>query len=111
VIEPEGRISGKTSLERSFYISSLPADAQRLARAVRAHWAVENDLHWCLDVVFADDQMRARSGYAAHNLAIFRHITLNLIRLDPVKRKGGIKARRLIVATSDIYRAQLLGFA
>ena len=111
MIESERRINGKTSLERRFYISSLPADAQRLARAVRAHWAVENNLHWCLDVVFADDQMRARSGHAAHNLAVLRHITLNLIRLDPVKRKGGIKASRLIAATSDLYRAQLLGLA
>ena len=97
----------------------------------------------------ADDQMRARTGHAAHNLAVLRetliksfprrrgsskllkpwipafagmtksglpqrflkHITLNLIRLDPVKRKGGIKARRLIAATSDSYRAQLLGLA
>jgi len=109
VIESERCINGKTSIERRFYISSLPADAQRLARAVRAHWAVENNLHWCMDVVFADDQMRARTGHAAHNLAVLRHITLNLIRLDPVKRKGGIKARRLIAATSDLYRAQLLG--
>lgn len=62
-----------------------------------------------MDVVFADDQMRARTGHAAHNLAVLKHITLNLIRLDPVKRKGGIKARRLIAATSDLYRAQLLG--
>ena len=111
VIESERTINGKTSLEHRFYISSLPADAQRLARAVRSHWAVENSLHWCLDVVFADDQMRARTGHAAHNLAVLRHITLNLIRLDPVKRKGGIKARRLIAATSDSYRAHLLGMA
>jgi predicted transposase YbfD/YdcC len=109
VIESERCINGKTSLERRFYISSLPADAERIARAVRAHWAVENSLHWCMDVVFADDQMRARTGHAAHNLAVLKHITLNLIRLDPVKRKGGIKARRLIAATSDLYRAQLLG--
>lgn len=111
VIESERTINGKTSLEHRFYISSLPADAQRLVRAVRSHWAVENSLHWCLDVVFADDQMRARTGHAAHNFAVLRHITLNLIRLDPVKRKGGIKARRLIAATSDSYRAQLLGLA
>jgi predicted transposase YbfD/YdcC len=109
VIESERRINGQSSLERRFYLSSLPADAQRLARAVRAHWAVENKLHWCMDVAFADDQMRARTGHAAHNLAVLKHITLNLIRLDPVKRKGGIKARRLIAATSDAYRAELLG--
>lgn len=109
VIESERCINGKTSFEQRFYISSLPADAGRLANAVRAHWAVENSLHWCMDVAFADDQMRARTGHAAHNLAVPKHITLNLIRLDPVKRKGGIKARRLIAATSDLYRAQLLG--
>jgi hypothetical protein len=64
-----------------------------------------------MNVVFANDQMRARVGQAAHNLVMLKHITLNLIRLDPVPRKGGIKARRLVAATSDNYRAQLLGFA
>ncbi|MGD1026057.1 MAG: ISAs1 family transposase, partial [Candidatus Sulfotelmatobacter sp.] len=61
------------------------------------------------DVSLNDDRMRARSKAAAHNLAVVRHIALNLIRLDPIKRKGGIKARRLIAATSDSYRAELLG--
>jgi hypothetical protein len=50
--------------------------------------------------------MRARTGHAAHNLAILKHI-----RLAPIQRKGGIKARRLIAVTSDLYRAQLLGLA
>ncbi len=109
VIESERCIQGKTSLEWRFYISSLPADAARLLSAIRAHWSVENRLHWCMDVAFADDQMRARTGHAAHNLAILKHITLNLIRLDPIKRKGGIKARRFIAATSDNYREHLLG--
>ena len=54
-------------------------------------------------------QMSARTGYAAHNFAVLRHIALNLIRLAPVQRKGGIKVRRLIASTSDTYRAQLLG--
>jgi predicted transposase YbfD/YdcC len=109
VIESERCIKGKTTLEQRLYISSLPADAPRLLSAIRSHWSVENKLHWCMDVAFADDQMRARTGHAAHNLAILKHITLNLIRLAPVQRKGGIKARRLIAATSDLYRAQLLG--
>jgi predicted transposase YbfD/YdcC len=111
VIESERCINGKTSLEQRFYISSLPADAERLGQAIRAHWSVENRLHWCMDVAFADDQMRARTGHAAHNLAILKHITLNLIRLDPIKRKGGIRARRFIAATSDRYREHLLGLA
>lgn len=109
VIASERTIKGKTSLEHRFYITSLPADAARLNRAVRAHWRVENNLHWCMDVVFGDDQMRARTGHAAHNFAVLRHFALNLIRLAPVKRKGGLKVRRLIAATSDVYRAQLLG--
>ena len=109
VIASERTIKGTTTLEHRFYISSLPADAARLNRAVRLHWRVENSLHWCMDVAFGDDQMRARTGHAAHNLAVIRHIALNLIRLAPVPRKGGIKVRRLIAATSDIYRAQLLG--
>ena len=111
VIESERCINGKTTVERRFYLSSLPPDAGRLAQAIRSHWSVENRLHWCMDVAFADDQMRARTGHAAHNLAVLKHITLNLIRLDPTPRKGGIKARRLIAATSDLYRAQLLGLA
>lgn len=57
------------------------------------------------------DFLRVRTGYAAHNLAVLKHITLNLIRLNPAPRMGGIKARRLIAATSDLYRAQLLGLA
>ena len=111
VIESQRCVSGKTSTEQRFYLSSLAPDAARLGQAIRAHWSVENRLHWCMDVAFADDQMRARTGHAAHNLAVLKHITLNLIRLDPTQRKGGIKARRLIAATSDLYRAQLLGLA
>jgi hypothetical protein len=62
-----------------------------------------------MDVVFGDDQMRARAGHAAHNFAVLRHLGLNLIRLAPIKRMGGIKVQRLIAGTSDNYRAQLLG--
>lgn len=111
VVDAERSFSGKTTRERRLYISSLVADAQRIGRAIRAHWSIENRLHWCMDVVFQDDQMRARTGHAAHNLATLKHITLNLIRLDPIKRKGGIKVRRLIAATSDTYRAELLGLS
>lgn len=107
VIESERTIKGKSSLEHRYYISSLLPDAERAAGAIRQHWAVENSLHWCMDVAFADDQMRARTGHAAHNLAVLKHITMNLIRLDPVPRQGGIKVRRLIAATSDDYRAHL----
>lgn len=109
VMDSERLVKGKTTREQRYYLTSLAADAQRLAHAIRAHWSVENRLHWCMDVVFGDDQMRARTGHAAHNLAVLKHITLNLIRLDPIPRKGGIKVRRLIAATSDEYREQLFG--
>lgn len=111
VLESERTIGDKTTREQRLYISSLLPDAQPIARAVRSHWSVENRLHWSMDVSSNDDQMRARTKAAAHNLAVLKHITLNLIRLDPVKRKGDMKARRLIAATSGRYRAQLLGLA
>jgi predicted transposase YbfD/YdcC len=109
VIESERAAGGKTTHEQRLYISSLTPDAARMAATVRAHWSVENRLHWCMDIAFNDDQMRARIRHAAHNLASLKQLTLNLIRMDPVKRKGGIKARRIIAATSDNYRAHLLG--
>ena len=109
VIASQRTIKGKTTLEHRFYISSLPADAARLNRSIRQHWRVENSLHWCMDVVFGDDNMRARTDNAAHNFAVMRHFALNLIRLAPAKRKGGLKVQRLIAATSDAYRAEILG--
>ena len=66
-------------------------------------------LHWCLDVQFGDDYARGRTGHVAHNLALVRHIALNLLRLN-TSRKASIKTKRLLAATSDRYRAELLGF-
>ena len=109
VLESERSIGDQTTRQQRCYLSSLAPDAPRIARIIRSHWAIENRLHWSMDVSFNDDQMRARTKAAAQNLAVLKQITLNLIRLDPVKRKGGVKARRLIAATSDLYRAQLLG--
>ena len=68
-----------------------------------------HSLHWCMDVVFGDDQMRARTDHAAQNFAVLRQFVLNLLRLVPVKRKGGLKVQRLIAASSDTFRAELLG--
>jgi predicted transposase YbfD/YdcC len=103
VIASEWTIRGKTTLEHRFYLSSLPTHAARLNQSIRQHWRVENSLHSCMDVVFGDDQMRARTNNAAHNFAVIRHFVLNLIRLAPSKRKGGLKVQRLIASTSDNY--------
>ena len=108
IVERERTVGSKTSCERRYYISSLPADAQRIAHAVRSHWEVENRLHWCLDVQFNDDQSSVRTGFAANNLAIVRHIVINLLRLNK-SRKGSIKTKRMLAATSDQFRAELLG--
>ena len=97
-----------TSTERVFYISSLPADPERIARAVRSHWEIENRLHWCLDVQFNEGQSRVRAGYAANNFAIVRHIVMNLLRLNTT-RKASIKSKRMLAATIDEFRAELLG--
>ena len=109
IVERERTVGTKTSCERRYYISSLPADAKRIAHAVRSHWEVENRLHWCLDVQFGEDQSTVRTGYAANNLAIVRHIVMNLLRLN-TSRKGSIKTKRMLAATSDTFRAELLGF-
>ena len=110
LVERTRRIGDKTSVERRYYISSLAPDAEKLMRAVRSHWEVENRLHWCLDVQFGDDYARARTGHVAHNLALVRHIALNLIRLN-TSVKTSIKTKRFLAATSDEFRAALLGFA
>jgi predicted transposase YbfD/YdcC len=109
MVTSERTIKGQTSVDRRFYVSSLLPDAQRMNDAVRRHWRVENSLHWCMDVVFGDDQMRARTDHAAQNFAVLRQFVLNLLCLAPVKRKGGLKVQRLIAATSDAFRAELLG--
>lgn len=110
VIEAERTINGKTSCERRLYIGSVAPDAATLANAVRAHWGIENRVHWCLDVALRDDQMRARIKNAGANLATVRRLVLNLFRLD-TSRKAGIRTRRILAASSDSYRARLLGLA
>jgi len=79
MIQETRKIGDKTSTERRFFISSLPPDAKRIASAVRAHWLVENALHWTLDVVFNEDTLRARKKNVAQNMAIVRHIALNML--------------------------------
>lgn len=69
--------------ETRYFISSLNADnPQRLARAVQVHWAIENNLHWVLDIAFDEDSNRTRNGYSAANLAVIRYIALNLIKAE-----------------------------
>ena len=76
IIERIRHLGNKTTREVQFYLTSLPADAQALGRAIRQHWTIENQVHWTLDVTFHQDQCRIRSGHSPRNFAIERRIAL-----------------------------------
>jgi predicted transposase YbfD/YdcC len=82
------------TVERRYYLSSLAVDVGTFARAVRGHWAIENSLHWVLDVQCGEDRSRARAGHAAENLATLRRLALNLLKRDRTKNRG-IKGKQL----------------
>jgi predicted transposase YbfD/YdcC len=91
---------GKITEERRYYISSLPKGTDLFAEAVRAHWGVENKLHWCLDVIFGEDQNRARTKYASTNLSTLRKMALNILRKEP-GNKGLARKMRNAIAKPD----------
>ncbi len=107
------RVAARTELrdrgrfETRYYVSSASLDAARAAETVRGHWAIENSLHWVLDVTFKDDQSRLRRGHGAKNMAIVRHFAINLLRAATDKRS--IKLRRKQAGWDPEYLAALLG--
>jgi predicted transposase YbfD/YdcC len=92
MIESRVERNGVLARERRYYLSSTKLDAETFAAAVRAHWGVENRLHWVLDGVFHDDLARPRSGNGPQNMAVVKHMATNLVR-DP-KDKHSLKVRR-----------------
>jgi predicted transposase YbfD/YdcC len=95
--------------ETSYFISCMSADnPKQLDHAIRAHWAVENNLHWVLDMAFDEDSNRTRQGYSASNLAVIRHIALNLIKKEKTS-KVGVKTKRLKAGWSNEYLLKILG--
>jgi predicted transposase YbfD/YdcC len=107
MVESTRTVGGKVSVERRFYITSLEPDVASFARAVRGHWAIENTLHWSLDVSLNEDQNRVRTGHAAQNLARLRHITLNLLQRE-TKLNRGIKGKQRNAAWDLSYLLALL---
>lgn len=110
-VELEREEKGETTIDRRYFLSSLAPDAGKLATAVRAHWGVENSLHWVLDVVFGEDAARARTKNAAANLSSLRRLAQNLIKATPTEKyqKWRIRKRKLAATHDRAYLAELLG--
>ncbi len=109
MVESIRDINGDQSRETRFFLCSIAAKAQNFARAVRGHWAVENSLHWCLDVCFGEDQSRVRQGFASENLAVLRHMTLNILKAEHSKKRG-IKGKQKNAGWDHSYLLRLLNF-
>lgn len=101
MVESEVERGGKVSIERRYYLSSATLSAKQFAAAVRAHWHVENRLHWVMDVVFHDDLMRLRTRNGPANMATVKHMSLNLIR--QINDKASLKVRRKTIGWDDDY--------
>lgn len=108
IIRVEAKVfeKGKESSQIRFYVSSRPADAKTFAEAVRAHWQIENALHWVLDVTFAEDAAKSRTGNGPANMAVIRHFAFNLLRA--VSDKRSLKLRRNKAGRNPQYLAQIL---
>jgi predicted transposase YbfD/YdcC len=107
MVESIRSVTGEApSLERRYYLGSIPADARLFAKAVRGHWSVENNLHWCMDVLFREDLSRARSGHASQNLATLRRLSLNLLKKS--SKKCSLRQKRLNAGWDSDYLKELL---
>lgn len=97
----------KTTLEVQFYLTSLESNASKVGRAIRLHWGIENELHWTLDVTFAEDACRVRSAHAPQNLSLLRRIALNALnREQSFRRSTRQKSNR--AAMDDDYMLKVL---
>jgi predicted transposase YbfD/YdcC len=106
MVERECTIGGNTSLEQRYFINSIAADAKRFAHAVRAHWGIENRLHWRLDVIMREDDCRIRMESTAVILAMVRHLSLNLF--EKVSSRMSLKQKRFKAALSDDFREEVV---
>ena len=84
-IQRARQVDGQVSHETAYYITSLANDASHILTAARHHWAIENSLHWVLDVTFAEDKSRIRKDNSPPNMAVLRHLALNLLKNDTSK--------------------------
>jgi predicted transposase YbfD/YdcC len=106
MVETETERDERITRERRYYLSSAKLDAATFARAVRSHWGIENRLHWVLDVVFHDDLARLRTGYGPENMAVVKHIAMNLVQ--QATPTTSLKNRRKLAAWNLDYLHDLL---
>jgi predicted transposase YbfD/YdcC len=99
-------INRKATTETAYYLLSAPLTARRLNEAAREHWCVENQLHWRLDVTFNEDQSRVRKDNGPYNLAILRHMALNIVSKETSKGSARVKLKR--AGWNDAFLAKLL---
>lgn len=106
-VESHRTVGCITTTEKRYFLLSLPLSAQRFAELVRGHWGIENQLHWILDVAFREDQSKVKQGYAPENLAVLRHVALNLITQEK-SIKAGTRAKRMRAGWDDQYLFKVL---
>lgn len=99
----------RVSCEKRYFISSLGLDVEQAARPVRQHWAVEDGLHWVLDVTFREDESRIRRGNGAEVMSVLRRMALNLLKQNTTS-KAGMKRKRKIAALDDKLRFEIIAW-
>lgn len=109
MVVAERTVNARTSIERRYYISSTACNAQRIGDAARAHWGIENTVHWVLDVAFREDASRICKDHAPHNIAVLRHIALNLLQQERTTR-ASVRTKRLKCGWDDAYLEKVLQF-
>ncbi len=106
MVESERQIGAKTSHKRRFFISSRTADVRAFATRVRGHWQIENQLHWRLDVIMDEDDAHIRVNHGPENMAVLRHMAVNLLKHEP--SKISIQSKRLQAACNNEYLEKVI---